>query len=52
MIARLSRIACAFRCKIAELEVNPMLLRASGDGAVAVDCLVRRRGIPCPLDPS
>lgn len=40
-IARLSALAASARGRIAEIEVNPLILRAGHGGAVAVDCLVR-----------
>jgi succinyl-CoA synthetase beta subunit len=33
----------AFDSKVAELEINPLLVRGSGQGVIAVDALVRMR---------
>ena len=40
-IANLSVLAATARGRIAEIEINPLILRAGNGGAVAVDCLVR-----------
>lgn len=39
-IAAISSSALAIEDRLSELEVNPLMLRSLGDGAVAVDCLV------------
>jgi len=39
-IAAISSTALAMQDRLSELEVNPLMLRPDGGGAVAVDCLV------------
>jgi acyl-CoA synthetase (NDP forming) len=40
-IVALSRLALLADCTVAEAEVNPLIVRAAGEGVVAVDALVR-----------
>nr|WP_246522054.1 acetate--CoA ligase family protein [Neoroseomonas terrae] len=39
-IAALSRFAAQHAADIAEIDINPLLVRAAGDGAVALDALI------------
>jgi acetate---CoA ligase (ADP-forming) len=43
-IAALSRFAAAHAEAISEIDINPLLLRAKGEGAVALDALLIPRG--------
>ncbi|MDB5656306.1 MAG: hypothetical protein JWQ94_3919 [Tardiphaga sp.] len=43
LIARVSQLAAAFAGDIAEIELNPVLVHAAGDGVTIVDALVVRR---------
>jgi acyl-CoA synthetase (NDP forming) len=45
-IAALSRFAAAHHETISEIDINPLLLRAEGEGAVALDALLIPRGKP------
>ncbi len=47
-IAALSRFAAAHAQDVEEVDVNPLLLRAEGGGAVALDALIIPRKEPAP----
>jgi acyl-CoA synthetase (NDP forming) len=48
-VAALSRFAAAHADTVSEIDVNPLLLKAEGEGAVALDALlVPRAGSPAP----
>lgn len=42
-IVNLSRLIWDYRHEIAEIEINPLFVRASGEGITAADCLIRVR---------
>jgi acetate---CoA ligase (ADP-forming) len=48
-VVRLSRAAVAGGDRLAEFEVNPLIVAARGGGATAVDVLVRTTGQRAPL---
>jgi acyl-CoA synthetase (NDP forming) len=43
-IVRLSHLACDLRNEIAAVDVNPLMVLPAGQGAVAADALVVRKG--------
>jgi acyl-CoA synthetase (NDP forming) len=48
-VAALSRFAAAHADTVSEIDVNPLLLKAEGEGAVALDALlIPRAGSPAP----
>jgi succinyl-CoA synthetase beta subunit len=42
-IVKLSELACANADRIEALEVNPLLVRSTGQGVVALDCVLTTR---------
>ena len=43
LIAQISVLAAAYRDQIAEIEINPVLVHAEGQGVTIVDALVVRK---------
>lgn len=50
-IAAMSRAALALKDTLQEMEVNPLLLRTQGEGAVALDALVQLQAPDAPAVP-
>jgi acyl-CoA synthetase (NDP forming) len=46
LIAQLSQIAASFKADLAEIEINPVLVHALGDGVTIVDALVVPKSRP------
>jgi acetyltransferase len=44
VVSRLSQVAWALRDRLAELDINPLMVRAKGAGVVAADALVVLHG--------
>jgi hypothetical protein len=44
ILCRFSRLSTDLAGEIAEIDINPLIVFERGKGAIAVDCLMRRRG--------
>jgi len=52
VIERLARLAADFAAEIAEIDLNPVIVHAQGEGVSIVDALVVRRGVGAPAPAS